>query len=69
MEVVCEGVEEGFGCQAAESALQVKEVGGPAADESAMVCDVGKQLSTVGWTAKGLLIGIKDGDVATVAGQ
>lgn len=69
MEVVSEGVEEGFGCQAAESALQVKEVGGTAADERAMVCDVGKQLSTIRWTAKGLLISVKDGDVATVAGQ
>lgn len=69
MQVVREGVEEGFGCQAAETALQVKEVGGTTADESAMVCDVGKQLSAVRRTAKGLLIGVKDGDVAAVAGQ
>lgn len=69
MEVVSEGVEEGFGGQAAESALQVKEVGGTAADESAMVCDVGKQLSTIRGTAKGLLIGVQDGGIAAVAGQ
>lgn len=69
MEVVSEGVEKGLGCQAAESALQVKVVGGAAADESAMICDVGKKLSTIRWTAKGLLVGIKDGDVATVARQ
>lgn len=69
MEVVSEGVEEGFGCQVAERGLQVKEVGGTTADESAMVCDVGKQLSTIRWTAKGLLISVKDGNIATVAGQ
>lgn len=69
MEVVGEGVEEGSGCQAAEGALQVKEVGGTAADEGAMVRHVGQQLSAVGRTAKGLLIGVEDGDVATVAGQ
>lgn len=69
VEVVGEGKQEGLGCQATERVLQVKEVGGTAADVGAVVGDVGEELATIRWTAQGLLVGIQDGDVATVAGQ
>lgn len=69
VEVVGEGKQEGLGCQVTERALYVKEVGGTTADVGAVVSYVGKKLATIGWTAQGLLVGIQDGDVATVAGQ
>lgn len=68
VEVVGEREQEGLGGQLAESALQVKVVGGAPAYVGAVVGDVGKQLAAVGWTAQGLLVSIKDGDVAAVAG-
>lgn len=68
VEVVGEREQEGLGGQVAESALQVKVVGGAPAYVGAVVGDVGKQLATVGWAAQGLLVNIQDGDVAAVAG-
>lgn len=69
VEVVGEGEQEGLGCQLAERALQVKEVGRAPAHVGAVVGDVGEELSAIGRTAQGLLVNIQDGDVATVAGQ
>lgn len=47
----------------------MKEVGGTTADVGAVVRYVGKELATIRRTAQGLLVGIQDGDVATVAGE
>lgn len=47
----------------------MKEVGGTTADVGAVVRYVGKEMATIWWTAQGLLVGIQDGDVATIAGQ
>lgn len=47
----------------------MEEVGGTTADVGAVVSYVGKELATIRWTAQGLLVGVQDGDVATVAGQ
>lgn len=69
MEVVGEGEQEGLGGQATERALYVQEVGGAAADVGAVVGDVSEELAAVGGAAQGLLVGVQDGNVATVAGQ
>lgn len=58
MEVVGEGEQEGLGCQAAERALNVEEVGGASADEGAVVGDVREQPATIRRAAQGLLINI-----------
>lgn len=47
----------------------MEEVGGTTADVGAVVCYVGKELATIWRTPQGFLIGIQDGNVATVAGQ
>lgn len=64
-----EGEEEGLSRQAAQRALQVKEVGGAVAYVGAVVSYVGKEVATIWGAAQGLLVHIQDGDVATVAGQ
>lgn len=51
VEVVGEGEQESLGCQLAERALQVKEVGGAPAYVGAVVGDVGEELAAVGRTA------------------
>lgn len=52
-----------------ERALYVEEVGGAAADVGAVVGYVGKELAAIRRAAQRLLVGVQDGDVATVAGQ
>lgn len=47
----------------------MKEVGGTTADVGAVVRYVGKELAGIRRAAQGLLVGIQDGDVATVAGE
>lgn len=51
MKVVGEGKQEGLGCQVAQRALYVQEVGGTTADVGAVVRYVGKELATIRRTA------------------
>ena len=64
-----ESKQEGFGSQAAQGALYMEEVGGATPDVGAMIRYVGQQLAAIRRAAQGLLVGIKDGDIAAVAGQ
>lgn len=47
----------------------MEEVGGTAADEGAVVRYFGKEVTPVRRAAQGLVVGIQDGDVATVPGE
>lgn len=67
VEVVGEGEQEGLGGEATERALDVKEVGGAAADEGAVVSHVGEQLAAVRRASQSPLVYVQDGDVAAVA--